>query len=254
VSAFRQGVNIQFDPPPQARVVSLQTQDAPLHPWSIEVPLHVQKAAIGTPCWTEPDQLRLGEDLALQWSPSTIRSLAIQPWKRVEMQHVHDNMQSVHHRLADLPQASSDWMDERVSTMVRSVNAVKTLPPLAEWIGSGGGSTPSGDDALLGMLAAWTACLGAHPACHDTLVGFRDAIHDIRLWERTTLASAQMLEAGASGSFPEPLCALTSSLKCKPGDSITLERAMDRVLELGASSGQFFLMGFAAILEQLTIG
>lgn len=103
-------------------------------------------------------------------------------------------------------------------------------------IGFGPGLTPSGDDALVSMLAAfrqqrWT---GAE--------GLRTAVEQSR--RHTGFVSATMLNLAVSGHFDE---AITDVLTAD--DELTATRAVRRLLRTGASSGADMLFGLLAGLR-----
>ncbi len=95
--------------------------------------------------------------------------------------------------------------------------------------GLGPGSTPLGDDLMVGVLAGlWRVAPHLVPDLGD-------------LRSRTTPTSAEMLRHATANAFPEPLAELVNRLDAtKP--------PVQPLLELGASSGAAMLAGLRALL------
>ncbi len=109
---------------------------------------------------------------------------------------------------------------------------------LADLIGLGPGLTPSGDDMLIGLLAAlWTRglaggedavrAMGKIGLIRSLLAGFS---------ERTTLISWNFLAHAAAGRFAEPVIKIIRALL--GGDDGTLSALVCRLFFHGASSGR----------------
>jgi len=109
-------------------------------------------------------------------------------------------------------------------------------------IGRGAGSTPAGDDILVGALAHALATTGAAAPLVQALE--RLAPEFDRL---TTAAGATYLRAALGGSFGSDLLAFVRSLT-GPSPAQALRRAM-RVAAHGATSGIDSLVGFVAAHE-----
>jgi hypothetical protein len=115
-------------------------------------------------------------------------------------------------------------------------------PALRALIGRGAGSTPAGDDMLVGALAHAFAS-GLH---HAPLIGAMRAL--MPEFERlTTAASATYLCAAVRGDFSGDLLAFARALAQPPAER-ALHRAL-RVAEHGATSGVDTLLGFVAAHE-----
>jgi hypothetical protein len=116
-------------------------------------------------------------------------------------------------------------------------------PLLGELVGFGPGLTPSGDDFLLGLLAA------SHAFQSDQ----RDAIEfDVAALvadgaQATVRQSQYMLNAALKGHFPEPVINLLVAL----GQSISedVRKAARRLRGLGSASGQDMLAGILFRLD-----
>jgi hypothetical protein len=129
--------------------------------------------------------------------------------------------------------------------------------------GLGVGLTPAGDDFILGLAAADHCAGGSTSACHcrgesapastsapgpaPTLLSEIDAIAG-----STTLLSGFMLKAASQGRWPEPVRDLIAAIGAC--DLLELDRAVDRTLALGATSGQDVLAGIIFGLEAASVG
>ncbi len=111
---------------------------------------------------------------------------------------------------------------------------------LPQWIGRGSGLTPSCDDALLGLLAVWTAFPMEEP-----LQSVQSALPP--LLPRTTDVSRQMLENALEGHFPEAVERLLLSLSGPEINGLPL--AARTLAAVGSSSGFDMLTGIVAGLK-----
>ena len=109
---------------------------------------------------------------------------------------------------------------------------------VADLIGAGPGTTPTGDDMLVGCLAA-LAVLGRADAA--------SALSRViaPLLETTTSTSRHYLEAAASGRFAEHVHDLVAGFAA--GDSA--ERMLEHANRWGATSGVDLLIGMTATLR-----
>jgi hypothetical protein len=104
----------------------------------------------------------------------------------------------------------------------------------ASLAGLGEGSTPAGDDYLMGVLHALWA---ADPPARAWAGGLA-----VVCAGRTTVASARWLAAAAHGSTGAAWGLLLGALSA--GDRESLRAAVLRVRQLGHTSGAFSLRGF----------
>ncbi len=109
-------------------------------------------------------------------------------------------------------------------------------------LGAGRGLTPSGDDALCGVLLGLRA-VGAVSAGRQVEVAVRAGL------EATTSLSASLLCAAADGhAVPEVVTAVEAAAR---GDEAATTRALPAVLAIGHSSGADLLAGLAGTLDAL---
>jgi hypothetical protein len=155
--------------------------------------------------------------------------------------------------ISGTPVASTDtWsraLSAEAAVIVRCIVAgLRTSCPrpaldgIRRAVGLGPGFTPSGDDYLAGLLAAYRY----FSPCDRLRQMFESAV--IPLMGRTPLPSCFMLKGALGGLFPEPLVGLLRALGEMPfgGD---LARALGRLRASGASSGEDMLAGVLTYLE-----
>lgn len=118
------------------------------------------------------------------------------------------------------------------------------------FIGLGDGSTPAGDDFLVGLLAGLGALAATSPLRQRFLASFGAAITTIAA-PRTTALSAQYLRLAAEGDFDEPLARLRD-LVVSAADERAIGAAAADALAVGASSGRAGVAGLVAGLEAWT--
>jgi hypothetical protein len=110
-------------------------------------------------------------------------------------------------------------------------------------VGAGNGLTPSGDDALCGVVLALRAAGAPAEAC-SALAAEVD-----RALPATTSLSASLLHAALEGYAVPEVVALVGALG--RGDFGTVARVLPGVLAIGHSSGADLLAGAAGALEAL---
>jgi hypothetical protein len=116
---------------------------------------------------------------------------------------------------------------------------------VASLVGAGSGLTPSGDDALCGVLLALRAVGGgaADAAAASVADAVRDAAH------RTTSLSACLLGAAAEGyAVPQVVRLVTAAAG---GDASGTHGALPAVLAIGHTSGADLVAGLAGAVDAL---
>jgi hypothetical protein len=195
----------------------LLTPRLTLNPRSLIVDLAVLRAREGDRAERRGTTLRLGEDEVLlegadRWDPE---------WRVAENRGPR----------RALPRPPTP-LGAPVAGVIACLRPCKRLTAidLAPLIGLGAGSTPEGDDLLLGLRAAWhVRASGGEAVPLAELDELLRAAHD-----RTHPVSACMLSDGAAGRYPEALARLLDAL-CGHG---ALQPALDELRGLGASSGR----------------
>lgn len=110
-------------------------------------------------------------------------------------------------------------------------------------VGAGRGLTPSGDDALCGVLLGLRAAGAPGSAFQDVESAVQQALL------ATTSLSASLLRAAAAGyAVPEVVTLVRAVSR---GEAADLHRALPGVLAIGHSSGADLLAGLAGTLDAL---
>ncbi|MEN6369417.1 MAG: DUF2877 domain-containing protein [Thermotogota bacterium] len=253
-STFRHGFNVLFEEESAPTYVSVQTPAVPLHPWAIEVPMippdiavdasvHVIDVA-ATASTQQTPRTELAS-LTIHTLRATSCDLRLAPWTKEQTAVALGRLPQLR-TFADEESARRvpDPFQFHVDSIIAQWCAAPDPAALFALVGLGTGSTPSGDDLLVGILAGLTA-MSALSAAGQELEALRQVLAGVSL--RTHPASRQMLTAAADGAFPEPLLPLVSALgNARAAEE--LESAAVRVLALGASSGRGFLAGVLASL------
>jgi Protein of unknown function (DUF2877) len=157
-------------------------------------------------------------------------------------------------RLADLAAIASDRSWHESARMAQAVRSALEVPAalgdvLTEVVGRGPGSTPSGDDVLVGILAVLNSR-------HSGAVGARAteslgrAILPL-LWTTTDI-SGQLLRQAVKGLFSRDVHELVSALLGNP-DPRQLRNTIRRVIGTGATSGADTCMGLLAFAPSFLI-
>ncbi len=243
VSLFRNGLNVAFDDGETETWISIQMSVVSLHPWAVEVeavPSGIEVDALVT---SDREGVRLGTSF-LSLHEARIDDLRIRPYTSEEAERALSRLPLLEQFLADA-QAScpTDPFQSQIAAILARWQTSGDPSLLAGLIGLGSGSTPSGDDVLVGLLAGLAA---QTPARSDHVAS---SVSGFTLSARTTRPAEQMVLAAAEGSFPEPLCLLIVALA---GPRVAAEDIGERVravARLGASSGPSLLRGLAAALR-----
>ena len=157
-------------------------------------------------------------------------------------------------RLAVVATAASNrsWHESvRMAQAVKSALEVSADlgEVLAKVVGRGPGSTPSGDDVLVGILAVLSSpASGTAGARASESLG--QAI--LPLLRTTTDISGQLLRQAVKGLFSRDVHELISALLGNPGPQQLLN-TIRRVIETGATSGADTCMGLLAFAPSFLI-
>lgn len=110
-------------------------------------------------------------------------------------------------------------------------------PGVAALLGLGEGLTPSGDDLILGMMAAFSHCrLALQPSLAACVQRLIECVDDLAP-RATTRISANYLRLGALGEFSERLGGAAIALLGESTSSEAVGPIIVRLLESGHSSG-----------------
>jgi hypothetical protein len=136
-----------------------------------------------------------------------------------------------------------DLVDDLVDALRPSPDAARLQAVLLGLVGRGIGLTPSGDDAIVGILAVLHRCapptLAAEPL--DALSAALAPLLD-----RTTVISAHFLRLALRGEFGDRLLAVVDACCSSTGPD---PAAVDQLLTTGATSGADALVGVVAAAD-----
>ena len=249
VGTFRSGVSLKFGQERNVRVVVLQTPDVPLHPWAIEVEVLPRNLAPDDPVTCGKGILFI-RHWRYGWSREALRRLEIDPFTGDQCQTARSRLPILTEALEEAPGPPfPPPLDTAFQTYVSVWKKSGRAEHLAALAGLGTGSTPAGDDFLVGILAAWGALWVAVPQIRSQYEQLWAIVDTIASEGRTTKPSAQMLQAAADGAFPEPLFDLAHTLGATETTDSALSQATARLLAQGATSGASMLQGLLAGFE-----
>ena len=253
VSAFRLGVNVSLLQDGCEAIVSLQTADVPLHPWAIEVPREWAPVRVGSTCRAAGGAIDLESSSSILLRDARTDEMRITGYnagqaRRAQSRYpfLRDVVDRARRRLG------SDPFFEQIEGIIRGWWETRDSAALLALVGRGIGSTPSGDDVLIGIAAGLTACAEASTAADAALGSIRDRfVREGQL--ATPLFSAQAVRAAMDGAFHEAIRHLIEQCGNTSASRLDLSDAAVSLARVGASSGAASAYGvMTAMLEVLT--
>ncbi|MGB2983723.1 MAG: DUF2877 domain-containing protein, partial [Candidatus Bipolaricaulia bacterium] len=241
VSAFRGGVNVLLNETDDLALVFVQSGAVPLHPWALAAEA-VEHLRVGDVAVAEPDCIHFRSEIVIDFASAQVAELRIAPYTNNEAALAQSRLPLLEKALSE---GDGDPFRPRIDEVLEDWKQTCDSEALARLIGLGAGSTPSGDDALVGILAGLTS--NASLLGETRLVQLRYAVRKALAALSTPLGSAQMIAAAIDRLFPEPLLDLVTALGHSKTSDV-LRQAIDRVVGLGASSGRSMLVGLLASL------
>ena len=258
VSVHARALNLLLDDGP---LVSVLPAESPLHPWAVTAelaPRDLDRVAVGAVVRAADGRLEVGPlavalagldvvDLRLSRRPAVFPAAALRALART----------------ASPPRAPGPF-EPALARALERFRAGGPAVALAALVGVGEGLTPSGDDVIVGVLAALDAARDCAPRAAAVRARLGAALG--AGGARTTRVAAQMLDAAIAGLYAEPLRDLLHALvparpvPARPGSRrarsaepapARLSRAVAAVLAIGHRSGGDTLRGLIAALERL---
>ena len=240
VSTFSGGINILFDN--GEAFVPVQTTSVPLHPWAIEMSGEPLRFAEGTPASVKSGVLSV-EDTRIVLSNARTEDLRLPQSSATDVATARQNFPIIAKFVNEVRKTHPpDPFQEQIDAIVDRWHDTGDSRILLDLIGLGAGSTPSGDDVLVGIIAGMYLLDRVDARVEETLIQVCTSIEETAR-ALTPLPSAQMLLAACDRSFPEPVFAL---LKGFASSSISEEAILEKaegVAQVGHYSGLAMLTG-----------
>lgn len=234
-SVHRRAVNLLME---AGSLVALLPEGTPIHPWALAAPVHFSGLTPGDAVAMASGVLQVG---ALRVSLDGAQSVELRLRSRPSTWPA-GQARTIAEFLARRPLDSP--FDALLSEALTRFGAGGEARDLVSLVGLGEGLTPSGDDALVGVLAGLDALVDVTgDACVER--GALVAAIGPVIAERTTALSAQMLAAAAAGLYAEPVVGMVHALSA---ETAAVEEAANALLGMGHRSGEDTLRGLAAAL------
>jgi len=243
VSSFSGGINLLFKG--GEAFVPVQSTNVPLHPWAIEIAGDAIHLAEETRATTEDGKIRI-EEVEIWLSDARIEELSLPRFSTEEISVAQRNFPILSQFVEEARKTHPpDPFQEQIDAILHRWHESKDPAILLDMIGLGSGSTPSGDDVLVGIIARMSLFEGVDDQAREALTQLRSSIQKTAR-ARTSLPSAQMLLCACERSFPEPVLALLKNLTSEGTSEDDLVEKADRVFQLGHHSGLAILLGMKA--------
>jgi len=241
VSVFQHGFNVLFNGDSDPGFVSIQTEGVPLHPWSIELTGTARAPEVGAPCFAKATLIRFDNGLCIDIVSAEVCELRIIPWTQEESALAKDRIPIIEQlRAKELAARVPDPFQPQIDAILERWKQSGSAADLLDLIGLGTGSTPNGDDLIVGILAGFAA-LGT-----AMLAG---ALRTAAIRQRTHPVSAQMIEAAIDGAFSQSLLDLANQLGQATSTTEQLRQCVEILANQGATSGTAMLVGFTAAYQ-----
>jgi hypothetical protein len=253
-SLFRHGLNVAFDDGGSAAWVSVQSAAVPLHPWAVRVSAVPSNLEAGDLVTSDGECVRFGAS-SLSLREARVDDLRIAPYTPGEAELALSRLPLLEQFLERArPGRPSDPFQPEIDAILERWQATGDSSLLIGLVGLGIGSTPSGDDLLVGLAAGLTALCTASDKAGRRLQGVLSGLRGEggSALARTAPASRQALAAALEASFPESLCRLIGDLGAYVADADRIRTSTRHILALGATSGASMLGGLCAAGHSLT--
>ena len=250
VSSFSGGINLLFEN--GEAFVPVQTMSVPLHPWAIEIPGEPFHFAEGTPVSVQSGELSV-EGTHIVLSTAQVEELSLPRFSAHQVLIAQRNFPILAHFVEEARNTHPpDPFQPQIDAILTHWHESKDPQVLLDLIGLGAGSTPSGDDVLVGILAGMSLFEHVDDQTRGTLTHLRIGIQET-VSIRTPLPSAQMLLAACDLSFTEPILALIKSLTPEGSSEDVLVEKAQLVTQLGHYSGLAILLGLSGFAHSPAI-
>jgi hypothetical protein len=283
---FRGGVNAVFG---SEALVSFQSPSIPIHPWALVADLAWEEVEEGAVVTVTRGELSVGR-FVLPLAEAEVVDLSFHPPANVvSLEELHERIALIEQLLAEAPDPFESEFDR---AFVRDRDRIlvewqETENPevLLQLIGRGPGTTPAGDDTLIGLLAGLEVLAAVAPdRAASRLQATRYVLqaHSLRLLQATrnmlqaalpeprtsnpglpsllppatchkpqaspptSTLSSQLLASAAAGLFPATLLKLQLALLDREAKTSGLLRAAADARAIGETTGKAALDGISA--------
>jgi len=246
VSSFSGGINLLFEG--GKAFVPVQTSAVPLHPWAVQVSGHLLRVDESTPASFAGEEIEIG-DTIVSLGNAKVEHLRLPRISNEEAKIALSRLPLLAQFIVECRKTrSSDPFQPQIEAILRRWHESGEIDILLDLSGLGVGSTPSGDDVLVGILVGLSILEKVSRKEMQQLVRLHSGIQ-ARVKSRTPLPSAQMLLAACEQSFGEPILDLLTDLTAvdTPGDKLL--QGAERVAQLGHQSGLAILLGLTKSLR-----
>lgn len=240
-------------------VLAILPPATPVHPWAISVAVDPASLRVGTRVRIGASVLALGTtlvplrdaqtiDLQILERPADppIRSM----WHIVNRPRAGANSGRQGGGGDSAERTSVESLEPPYAAPLEEYSARGDMDGLLRILGLGKGLTPSGDDALVGLLAGLDFL-------QDGIEGVADERSDLvsllvpELEAATSVFSASLIAAAAEGQYAEPIIDLLDEVARADVMPASLDWACARLLEVGHDSGASILDGIRASFKRV---
>jgi len=244
VSSFSGGVNLLFEG--GEAFVPVQASSVPLHPWAIEIPGESLRFAEGMPVSVKDGELSI-ENTHIPFSNAQVKELSLPRFSPEGAAIAQRNFPILSRFVQEARNMHpTDPFQREIDASLARWQKAGDPTVLVNLIGLGAGSTPSGDDVLVGIIAGLSFFENMDDKVREALSQLRSGVQEVARG-RTSLPSAQMLLSACDSAFAEPILALLKSL----GSAVTSEDELldkaEHIAQLGHHSGIAILSGLTRI-------
>lgn len=248
-------------------VIAILPCGTPIHPWAISVELDPSHLTEGTRVRIGESVLAFGAalvplreaelvDLEILERPAT---LPIESLRHIVNREDRDSRRDPHAsgRLVSGPRPPQerepgDPFEPAYARALADYCRGGELPGLIRILGLGKGLTPSGDDALAGLLAGMEFLRDAQGRLLDERRELASLLLP-EMEEGTSLFSASILIAAIEGQYAEPILDLLDEIAREDVTPASLDAACAALLEVGHDSGASILDGVRAAFKRALI-
>ncbi len=250
VSSFSGGINLLFEG--GEAFVPIQTPSVPLHPWAIEVGNDPLRLPDGTLVFANSGELGLG-NVRISLLDAQVEALALPPISKDAAAIARRSLPVLARFVEEARKMHPpDPFQPQIDAIIARWHETGDPAVLLDLIGRGAGSTPSGDDVLVGIIAVISLFEGVDEQAGEILARLRTGVRETAR-ARTPLPSAQMLLSACAQSFPAPILELLKALTLTDAAEANLRERAEHIAQLGHHSGIAILSGLIGYLFAHTI-